>query len=77
MNNFILIKVENNINRFINKCNKYNIELHNIFYLSKNEIVVKVRYSDLKNIERYNYYSNISIYKKLGRDNLIDKFRRL
>jgi len=73
MNNFILIKVENNINRFINKCNKYNIELYNITYISKNEIIVKVLKNDIKNIERYNYYSNISIYKKLGKDNLIDK----
>jgi len=76
MSKYILIKVVNNINRFINKCNKYNIELYNIKYLSKNEIIVKVLVDDLKNIERYNYYSEISIYKKLGKDNIIEKIKK-
>ena len=33
MNKYIIINVKNNIKRFINKCNKYNIELYNINYI--------------------------------------------
>ena len=77
MNNYILIKVTNSINRFISKCNKYNISLFDIKYQSKDEIIVKVNKDDLKNIERYNYYSKIEIYKKLGKDNLIEKIYNL
>ena len=73
MNKYILIKVTNSINRFINKCNKYNISLLDIKYLSNTEIIVKVEKKDLKNIERYNYYSNIEIYNKLGKDKLLEK----
>lgn len=73
MNNFIIIKVVSNISRFINKCIKYNLDLHNIEYLNDNEILVKVRKSDYKLIKRYNYYSDISIYKKLGKDGVIDR----
>lgn len=72
MNDFIIIKVLNNISRFINKCSKYNLDLHNIKYLNSNEILVKIRKEDYKLIKRYNYYSDISIYKKLGKDGIID-----
>ena len=73
MNNFIIIKVVNNIKRFINKCSNYNLELHNITYLSSDEILVKIRKDDYKLIKRYNYYSDITIYKKLGKDGIIDR----
>ena len=73
MNKFILIKVKNNIKRFIEKNKKYNIELHNIIYINNNEILVKIFKNDYKNIKRYNYYSDITIYKKLGLDNIKDK----
>ena len=77
MNKFILISVTNNITRFIEKCNKYNIELFNISYIEKNKIIVKVFKDDLDNIKLYNYYSDIEIYKSLGLDNLKEKIYRL
>ena len=77
MNNYILIKVKNSINRFISKCDKYNISLFDIKYLSNKEIIVKVNKKDLKDIERYNYYSEIEIYKRLGKDSLIEKIYNL
>ena len=73
MNRFILIKVENNIKRFIDKCRKYNIDLHNVNYINKDSIVVKVDKKDLDIIKKYNYYSNIETYSKLGIDNIKDK----
>ena len=76
MNNFIIIKVVNNINRFINKCCKYNLDLHNIKYLNNNEILVKIKKSDYKLIKRYNYYSDISIYKKLGKDRILENIKK-
>ena len=70
MNNYILIKVNNNIKRFIDKCTKYNIELYDIKYVDKNEIIVKIKKEDYKIIKRYNYYSDIDIYSKLGIDKI-------
>ena len=77
MNNYILISVENNINRFINKCNKYNIELFNIKYINKNKIIVKINENDFENIKVYNYYSEINIYKRLGLLGLKEKIINL
>lgn len=77
MNDYIIIKVTNSIDRFIKKCKKYNIDLLDIKYLSNKEIIIKINKKDLKNIERYNYYSNIEIYKKLGKDKLIEKIYNL
>ena len=77
MNKYILIKVTNNIARFINKCNKYNIEIYDICYVNKNEIIVKIDKSNYKNIKIYNYYSDIEIYKKLGLDKIKEKVYNL
>ena len=77
MSNYILIKVTNNISRFINKCKSNNFELYNITYLKKDIILAKIKKEDLENIKRYNYYSDIEEYKKLGIDNLIDKIYNL
>ena len=73
MNRFILIKVQNNIKRFIDKCKKYNINLHNLNYLNKDNIVVKIDKKDLEIIKKYNYYSNIEIYSKIGIDSIKEK----
>lgn len=73
MNKYIIIKVKNNIKRFINKCNKYNIELYNINYLDKDNIIVKINKDDYKNIKTYNYYSEIEIYRNVGIDYLLNK----
>jgi len=77
MNKFIIIKVENNIKRFLDKSNKYDIELHNIIYINDNEILVKIFDKDFKKIKRYNYYSEITIYKRLGLDYIKDKIYEL
>ena len=78
MNKYIIINVKNNIKRFINKCNKYNIELYNINYVDKDNIIVKINKEDYKNIKTYNYYSEIEIYRNVGIDyffNRIDKLK--
>lgn len=77
MNKFIIIKVENNIKRFLDKSNKYDIELHNIIYINDNEILVKIFDKDFKNIKRYNYYSEITLYKRMGLDYIKDKIYEL
>ena len=78
MNKYIIINVKNNIKRFINKCNKYNIELYNINYIDKDNIIVKINKEDYKNIKTYNCYSEIEIYRNVGIDyffNRIDKLK--
>ena len=42
MNKYIIIRVTHDIKRFINKCNSYNIELYNIKYIDKDNIIVKI-----------------------------------
>ena len=72
MNNYILIKVTGSISRFISKCNKYNFSLLDINYISNDEILVKVKKECLKEIKRYNYYSNVEVYKKIGKDRVLE-----
>ena len=74
MNKFILIVVYNNIKRFIKKCKDYNIELHDLNYIDKNKIIVKINKKDYEDIKKYNYYSEIDIYKKIGIDNIKKKY---
>ncbi|MBQ3021030.1 MAG: sporulation protein YqfD [Bacilli bacterium] len=73
MNDYILINVKNNIKRFIDKCIKRNIELYDIKYINKKEIIVKINKKDLKNIKIYNYYSEINEYSKLGKEKILEK----
>jgi len=77
MNKFIIIKVKDNIKRFLDKSNKYNIELHDIKYINDNEILVKIFDRDLKKIKRYNYYSDITLYERMGLDYIKDKIYEL
>lgn len=77
MNKYIIIKVTQDIKRFINKCNSYNIELYNIKYIDKDNIIVKIKKDDFDNIKIYNYYSNIEIYNKVGMDYYIHKINKL
>lgn len=77
MNKYIIIKVTQDIKRFINKCNSYNIELYNIKYIDKDNIIVKIKNDDFDNIKIYNYYSNIEIYNKVGMDYYIHKINKL
>ena len=77
MNKYIIIRVTHDIKRFINKCNSYNIELYNIKYIDKDNIIVKIKKDDFDNIKIYNYYSNIEIYNKVGMDYYIHKINKL
>jgi len=77
MNKFIIIRVKNNIKRFLDKSKKYNIELHDIVYINDNEILVKIFFDDFKKIKRYNYYSEVTIYKRMGLDYIKDKIYEL
>ena len=77
MNKYIIIKVKNNIKRFIEKCSKYNISLYDINYINNNEILVKINKENYKNIKRYNYYSDIEIYSKLGIDSIKENIYKL
>lgn len=77
MNKYILIKVEDNIKRFIDKCKKYNINLYSIRYINTNSIIVKIDKNDYENIKIYNYFSKIELYKLLGKDNFIKKLYTL
>lgn len=62
----IIIKVENNINRFIKKCIANNISLYNINY-KEDYIFITVKEEDLKQIKKINYYSKITVYEYLGK----------
>lgn len=77
MSKFIVIKVTNNIKRFINKCRTNNFELYDINYVDKNNIIIKIKKEDLENIKKYNYYSEINIYKNMGFDYLLEKIKNL
>ncbi len=77
MNKFVLIKVKNNIKRFINKCNERKIELYYVNYINKDEIIVKIKKEDYKNIKIFNYYCEIDIYKSLGSDSIKEKIFKL
>ena len=66
MNNKIIINVKDNINRFINKCINYQINISEINYLNDNELTCKINLKDYKNIKKLNYYSYIRIVKYEG-----------
>lgn len=61
----IIIKVENNINRFIKKCVANDIQLFNITYLD-NYLLVTIKSQDYKRIRKLNYYSKITVYEYVG-----------
>ena len=59
MNSKIVIEIEGNINRVINKCINNNIYLSDIKYLNNDTISCKINVKDYKKIKRLNYYSKI------------------
>ena len=61
----IILKVTNNIDRFIKKSMHYGINMYDIKH-KKDCLVLKVCENDLERIEKLNYYSNIEILKYLG-----------
>lgn len=72
-NRFVYIKVQNNIKRFLNKCKSYKFDLHDLNYIDDNTLIVKIDKKDYDLIKKYNYYSEINIYKKIGIDHIKDK----
>ena len=70
-NRFIYILVENNVNRFINKCMMYEIDLHDLKYLDKNKLIVKIDKNDLSDKSKEGY---IEISAKEGKG--IDKVKK-
>ncbi len=61
----IVIKITNNIDRFIKKSMRYGINLYDI-QEKKGILIVKVEEKDLERLEKLNYYSEIEILKYLG-----------
>ena len=59
MNSKIVIEIEGNISRVINKCINNNIYLSDINYLNNDTINCKINVKDYKKIKRLNYYSKI------------------
>ena len=59
MNSKIVIEIEGNISRVINKCINNNIYLSDINYLNNDTISCKINVKDYKKIKRLNYYSKI------------------
>jgi len=62
----VILKVSGNINKFIDKCIRRKIELLDISYINKDCALIRIYLSDLENVERYNYYSEIKVFKILG-----------
>lgn len=67
----MIIRVDNNINRFIDKCLKYHINIININYF-KNYLLVEIDEKDYKEIKRINYFSKIRIIKYKGKKGFIN-----
>ena len=78
MNKIITIEVNNNIDKFINKCIINKIYLSNINYLNKDKLTCNINILDYKKIKKLNYYSKIKIinytgiykYKELIKNNI-------
>ena len=61
----IILKVTNNLERFLKKNMRYGINMYDIRH-KKDCLIVRVQESDLEKIEKLNYYSDIEILKYLG-----------
>lgn len=70
MNSKIVIEIEGNINRVINKCINNNIYLSDINYLNNDTISCKINVKDYKKIKRLNYYSKIKFKDYDGLDKI-------
>lgn len=66
----IIIKVKDNLDRFINKNITNNINMYDI-NRTKNELTCKIAKKDYKKIKQLNYYSKIKIIKILGKKGLL------
>ena len=70
MNSKIVIEIEGNISRVINKCINNNIYLSDINYLNNDTISCKINLKDYKKIKRLNYYSKIKFKDYDGIDKI-------
>lgn len=70
MNSKIVIEIEGNISRVINKCINNNIYLSDINYLNNDTISCKINVKDYKKIKRLNYYSKIKFKDYDGLDKI-------
>lgn len=68
--NKIIIVVDGDIRRFIQKCINNNLNINIIKYLTDNKVIVRINITDYELIKKSNYYCNISIIKYEGFDGL-------
>ena len=69
MNNYIYVDVSgNNINRFLLNCNKNNISLLSIKYISYKNIVIKIHKKNYNKIKKINKKYKFIIVRELGID---------
>lgn len=61
----IIIKVSEEIDRFLDKCLKNNINLYKIDH-HKDYLIAKIEESNLESIQKLNYYSEIEVLRILG-----------
>lgn len=66
MNKIIKIEVNDNINRFINKCINNKIYISNINYINDDEITCDINSVDYKKVKKINYYCKIKIIDYIG-----------
>lgn len=71
----IIIKVQNNISRFLNKCLANKINLYNIEYID-DYILVTINEQDLKTIKKLNYYSKIKFLRYTGKKKVLYTLKR-
>lgn len=61
MNNYLILEVNDYIDRFLNKCIKAKIQIYNIEYLNKDKIIIKINAHDYNRLKRLNYYCKVKI----------------
>ncbi len=67
MNSYLLLKVEGrNINKFLLKCYKNNINLINIKYLSYKSVIILINYNDYNKVNKLKSYFKLSIIDSKG-----------
>lgn len=68
MNSYLYIKVEGkNINKFLLKCNRNNINIINVKYISYKSIIILINYDDYKRLIKIKGSNKIKIIKSEGK----------
>ncbi|MBR2712428.1 MAG: sporulation protein YqfD [Bacilli bacterium] len=77
MNSYLLIKVNGrNINKFLLKCHKNNINLINIKYISYKSVIVLINYDDYEKLNRIKSYYELSIISFKGIKGYANKIKK-